>query len=777
MTKFKLFKNKSVISKWILSYIIILLLPITICGIGFLKVDQIVKNQINESNKFFLGQIQHKMDNMIRNVERISREIASNPDISDIFTIKNNEDINEKRYELIKATRILGIYNKYSEYASSNYVFLKSCDLVVSGTSNFTSKAYFDLIYSNEKKLYKSWYEMINRNYYKGEFVVLGNGESKASESYKERIFYLFSFPMWYKDLDMGNIVMLINNAEFNDIKNYIEETTNGKLIILDENDKIVYGSEWSKELGKLQYNDFNESGLIYDNQGGESRTVSYISSSFNKWKYIYVMPTKTYFEKTEYIRNLLLLSILIAVLIGLMVTWILSKKNYLPLNKIVKALSSELNIEIKEHYNEYNFIESAMERTLNNNKKINKEINDQRAVLIERFIERLLKGREKNSTLNNLIPAFNLRFYDNFFVMVLYFEDIEDCFYEKIQFEYRRSSSEMFKFIAKNILDEYIKDKGQVFVTEIDGMIVCLLDFIESGDESSNQNTKEIADEFISLINNYYKIKVQVAFSKKHCVLGNIPEAYNEALETMEYKLIMGIDNCVFYEELTEKPKDNYHYPLLNEHKLINSIKIGDFKNAAEVLDIIFEDNFEKRNLSLEDVKSLVFNIISTLIKSINQVEEIKVEDFSTELSSMEKLIYFKNIDELKINIKGSVINICERVISLKNGRGSKTKEEIVRFIEERYKDENLSISFIADNFELHPSYVSKIFKNDTGIGILDFINNVRIEKAKTLMRQQNMNLEEVSKAVGYNNTRTFSRAFTKCEGITPGRYKEINK
>jgi len=76
-----------------------------------------------------------------------------------------------------------------------------------------------------------------------------------------------------------------------------------------------------------------------------------------------------------------------------------------------------------------------------------------------------------------------------------------------------------------------------------------------------------------------------------------------------------------------------------------------------------------------------------------------------------------------------------------------------------------------------MHPSYISKLYKAQSGDGILDSINKVRIEKSKEVMREQKVNLEEVAKATGYSNVRTFTRAFMKIEGITPGKYKEANQ
>lgn len=99
---------------------------------------------------------------------------------------------------------------------------------------------------------------------------------------------------------------------------------------------------------------------------------------------------------------------------------------------------------------------------------------------------------------------------------------------------------------------------------------------------------------------------------------------------------------------------------------------------------------------------------------------------------------------------------------------------KKVQYYVNENYRDVNLSITTIAQHFEVNPVYLSRVFLEHTGEGLLDYMNKLRIAKAKQLLNQMN-NLDEVALAVGYSNTRTFSRAFKKIEGVTPGKYKKV--
>jgi len=82
-----------------------------------------------------------------------------------------------------------------------------------------------------------------------------------------------------------------------------------------------------------------------------------------------------------------------------------------------------------------------------------------------------------------------------------------------------------------------------------------------------------------------------------------------------------------------------------------------------------------------------------------------------------------------------------------------------------------------IGDKFALTPSYISKLFKEQTKESLPDYINKVRIEMAMQLLKLENATIFDVAQKVGYCNSNVFIRAFKKYQGITPGRFKEMKE
>ena len=67
----------------------------------------------------------------------------------------------------------------------------------------------------------------------------------------------------------------------------------------------------------------------------------------------------------------------------------------------------------------------------------------------------------------------------------------------------------------------------------------------------------------------------------------------------------------------------------------------------------------------------------------------------------------------------------------------------------------------------------MSKIFRDQTGVGLLQYINDLRIEQAKRLLKTTGKTVDEIAEETGFANTRTFRRNFQKATGVTAKEYK----
>jgi two-component system response regulator YesN len=88
---------------------------------------------------------------------------------------------------------------------------------------------------------------------------------------------------------------------------------------------------------------------------------------------------------------------------------------------------------------------------------------------------------------------------------------------------------------------------------------------------------------------------------------------------------------------------------------------------------------------------------------------------------------------------------------------------------------NEDISLAKLADLVYFNPSYLSRLFKQTTGINLLAYINKIRIEKAKKLLQESNMKIHEISSSVGYESASYFTQFFRRNVQMSPQEYRDM--
>jgi len=87
------------------------------------------------------------------------------------------------------------------------------------------------------------------------------------------------------------------------------------------------------------------------------------------------------------------------------------------------------------------------------------------------------------------------------------------------------------------------------------------------------------------------------------------------------------------------------------------------------------------------------------------------------------------------------------------------------------------LSIKTISYSFNISAAYLGKLFKQETGESFSRYLNNLRIEKAKDLLRSTNIKANKIALEVGYSDSNYFYNIFKKYTGMYPSEYLELNE
>lgn len=139
-------------------------------------------------------------------------------------------------------------------------------------------------------------------------------------------------------------------------------------------------------------------------------------------------------------------------------------------------------------------------------------------------------------------------------------------------------------------------------------------------------------------------------------------------------------------------------------------------------------------------------------------------------------RFLGIKNLDDFKDRILEYLLPALE----FRDGQASHLHSRLIwkakAYLQDNSHDPTLSLQSVADHVGLSASYFSSIFSHEVGETFVEYVTNLRIERAKELLRTTNMYLYEIAEAVGYNDPHYFSTAFKRVTGHSPSHYRATN-
>lgn len=767
--------KRGIFFSWLVSYVLILFIPIVFYISNYLLTRGIVESEISRANSAMLKQVQLNIDNVFKDAQKLSMDIILNPRTDAIMSYKDGVGKGNIHYTAIQLYNDFKRYNVTNGYIGDFYVFSKSMDLVVSTVGSAESRLMYGVLGNKEVMNYEQWYDLHTSRQI-GKFIALSLDE-KGTQSLKD-IIYIQSFPMNPTLETLGTIAISLNKSRLQEVIDSVQGDHQSEIYIIDNEDKLLWSAGEKQHPSYLIYNELKEgTGIIRKKIDGEKLIISYVKSDISQLKYVSVIPESVYWQKSKYLQKLAYISIILAIFIGVIASYFSSNKNYNPIREILSTISlNKVNNPKGNTHNEYHYIKEVILNTLDEKEKLSKKLEQQYSIFKANFLLKLLKGDIGDKIpIEDALTSMDIEFTSNAFAVILvYIEDLG-----KISHEGEKPGHEdnvqMARFVIGNVFEEIASHKHKGYVTEVDGMQACLINL----NAHSAENKRElisIVEEAQKFVQEYFQIVLTASISDIHETLQGIPKAYDEAYEAMEYKLIMGSGKVICFEDITESPKQNYYYPLETEQRLINCIKSGEYEKVETILENVFNNNFsDSSTLSIHMGKCLMFDMISTVIKATNEVGGVYTKIFETERNPVERLFKCETITEMKKIMLSILKKVCVNVQAEKNSATPKFCDMAIDFIKNNFHDPNLGLAMVAEHFDMTPPYVSKLFKDQTGEGMLDFINKVKVAEAKRLLSQEKLGISETAVRVGYLNSNALIRSFKKCEGITPGQYKEM--
>ncbi len=213
--------------------------------------------------------------------------------------------------------------------------------------------------------------------------------------------------------------------------------------------------------------------------------------------------------------------------------------------------------------------------------------------------------------------------------------------------------------------------------------------------------------------------------------------------------------------------------YPIESERKFQEYIRTGDKAGAQKLLNELLAYIYSYAGNNIPNIKSRIQELLVLMgraaIDGGADVDEILslCQRYASEVNTLE------GIEALNRWIAAILHKFINFAFDFRNIKHQNVIFKTNAYIKD-HLTEKISLDLVADQVYLSKSYFCRVIKEELGCTFTEYVNRIRVDRSKTLLRSTTMSIAEIACAVGFDDQSYYTRVFKKQTGIAPGKYRE---
>ncbi len=584
-------------------------------------------------------------------------------------------------------------------------------------------------------------------DYYFSEPVqkTLNDSYESAIISYAGRVYLVQGYSRY---LHFSNAIMLLRISPSLFSENIVDELT----AVYDGDGVLLYGPDSHDRF--IHVDDY-QSDTIYHLDSIEHTGIGlYYTDPETGWQYLYEIDEPGNMS-SEVLRLAALTLIVLG--IGIAACVLLSINLYRPINQLIETTKNMKadNMAVGERQSEFDYLKATYADLIQNKSALENLFPFMYTVAAEKYFEALLFGSD--TPLDELVGrldtiAGSLGFFDHFLVVIATTDPYTD-----------NEADELKSLIASAIPDdssEYMR-KLCVINRPALGVITVLAFNNHSDPERIDYCFKSWTSEMAR------RTQLPVSFYR-----GNVCDNIQDTKLSFEESCA----NTIFgrYSAAQKLPglstisgHESYVYQIWTYcETLENNSEEVYAQQCRNLCDRIYQ-NFQTPH----DASVLYAFFIYELSDKMRQLELISkdgvAEDYRT-------ILHYSDVAKLHDYAEETIFHKASSIFRYYHAANYSYVKAAIEYIEEHFTDTSLSLNEVSQAININASYLSHLFTSTVGQSFVYYVNSYRVNQARNLLSNSEVQIQDIGMIVGFNNMTTFYRVFKKYTGMTPKAYRE---
>lgn len=395
--------------------------------------------------------------------------------------------------------------------------------------------------------------------------------------------------------------------------------------------------------------------------------------------------------------------------------------------------------------------------------KNLQKKLTESIPLLQERFFRRLIEGTliDREEIIKRIdFLNLDIKVDEHYFIINVNINTADkDDTKENQQIEER----EVKELLIINEVNKLYKGQYTIYNISNNQELVLIFNTKKS---ITYQKSFNVADNIHRVINDVIGQKATIGISDQVDYLGDLYQCYQQSQLALKNKFFLGTGEVIHIEDIESREKSNFFYPERQYEEILDAARSGENEKIENLIENFFV-NIRKQNLSIEFIKILAVELVILTLKELPETNQ-ESQDIT-----WQEILGFNTLKKIKSWLKMKIKKIAVNINKQQSNKTRYLIKKIKKTIRENY-DEDISLKTLADDFYLTSNYICLLFKKETGETFNSYLTDVRIEKAKELLKDPVLRIYQIAEKVGYSDSDYFTRLFKKNTGVTPSEYRK---
>jgi AraC-like DNA-binding protein len=251
----------------------------------------------------------------------------------------------------------------------------------------------------------------------------------------------------------------------------------------------------------------------------------------------------------------------------------------------------------------------------------------------------------------------------------------------------------------------------------------------------------------------------------------GEIPftDAYSNLSMLLKERRLNGETQVIV--EPRASSSNAFHVKVSYGEELHNLLQSGNDEAVFAWLDRQLEQ-LQHKDAAAEDFRTFAIGAVEQIGKTVMKLNLTHIESELRSSPPGESFAGFHSMQQYREWLQAQAQPVLAAVRSQ-----LETRDPVISFVLDyldHHYGEDINLNIVADKLNLTSGYLSSIFKEKTNINFSEYLNNLRVERAKELLVNVDLRIQDIATQVGYQNVNSFIRMFKRRYGLTPGEYRK---